>query len=195
VPRRYTLGKRADAKEETRDRIIRAALKVYGERGFAGTSNLAIAREADVAPATVRNHFPGPRDLAHAAFDSVLGELKPPTPQIFDGVEGMEERVTRLAQELAAFYERSRDSWLLYRQEPDLIDAWSGGIERYYMDLENLMRLSLGPLAGDDTALAVVASVIGPPTFFSLQARGIPPDEVVNLVLELALPWLRARAG
>lgn len=195
MPRRYTLGKRADTKEETRDQIVRAALKVYGERGVAGASNLAIAREADVAPATVRNHFPESRNLTDAVFDLLLGDLEPPTPAIFDGVDGIDERVTRLARELAAFYERSNSSWQLYRQEPDLIDAWSGGVDRYYRDIEALMRMSLGPLAEDETAVAVVASVIGPPTFFALQARGIPPDEVVDLVLELALPWLRARAG
>ena len=38
-----------------------------------------------------------------------------------------------------------------------------------------------------------MASVIGPPTFFALRARGLSVDEAVDLTLELALPWLERR--
>ena len=60
MPRPYNLGQRAAPKADTRSRIVDAALAIYLERGLAGASNLAIARAADVAPATVRNHFPEP---------------------------------------------------------------------------------------------------------------------------------------
>ena len=140
MPRRYTLGKRAGTKDETRARIVAAALRIYGQRGVAAASNLAIARAADVAPATVRNHFSDPQDLANAAFDEVVAQLQPPTPAIFEDGTGIGERVTRLASELAAFYERSEPAWQLYRQEPDLIQAWSGGVDRYYANIDELMQ-------------------------------------------------------
>jgi len=194
MPRRYTLGKRAGTKDETRARIVAAALRIYGERGVAAASNLAIARAADVAPATVRNHFSDPQDLANAAFDEVVAQLQPPTPAIFEDGSGIGERVTRLASELAAFYERSEPAWQLYRQEPDLIQAWSGGVDRYYASIDELMRIALGPLSGDDLAMAVMAAVIGPPTFFALRARGLSSRQAVDLTLELALPWFEARA-
>ena len=41
--------------------------------------------------------------------------------------------------------------------------------------------------------LSVVASVIGPPTFFALRGRGLSSDEAVEMSLELALPWLEHR--
>jgi hypothetical protein len=41
--------------------------------------------------------------------------------------------------------------------------------------------------------LAVVASVMGPPTFFALRGRGLSSDEAVEMSLELALPWLERR--
>jgi hypothetical protein len=41
--------------------------------------------------------------------------------------------------------------------------------------------------------VAVVASVIGPPTFFALEARGLSVDEAAALTLELALPWVSRR--
>ena len=193
MPRSYNLGRRAGAKADTRSRIVAAALDIYRERGLAGASNLAIAKTADVAPATVRNHFPEPRDLARAVFEGMLAELRIPTPAIFEGQTDLRDRVTRLAQELAAFYERSEPWWRAYEREPELISAWSGGVDQYYADIDRLMRAALRELSTDERSVAVVASVIGPPTFFALRGRGLASDEAVNLCLELALPWLEAR--
>ena len=193
MPRPYNLGQRADEKAATRSRIVAAALEIYLERGLAGASNLAIARAADVAPATVRNHFPEPDALARAVFEAMLEDLRIPTAAIFEGLGTMGERVERLARELAAFYERSEPWWRAYEREPDLISAWSGGVDQYYADIERLMRAALGELSADERSVAVVASVIGPPTFFALRARGLTSDEAVELSLELVLPWLEHR--
>ena len=85
MPRSYNLGRRAEPKADTRARIVAAAMAIYRDRGLAAASNLAIARAADVAPATVRNHFPDPGDLARAVFDGLLEELRVPNSAIFDG--------------------------------------------------------------------------------------------------------------
>ena len=193
MPRPYRLGRRAAPKAEVRERIIAGAMAIYAERGFGAASNLSIAKAADVAPATVRNHFPEPGDLAQAVFAQMLAELRLPTPAIVDGLATLRDRVDRLARELAAFYERSEPWWRVYEREPDLIRAWGGGVDQFYADIEDLMKTALGDLSSDDRSLAVVASVIGPPTFFALRARGLSSDEAVGLSLELAVPWLERR--
>ncbi|MEA2518185.1 MAG: hypothetical protein QOF49_265 [Chloroflexota bacterium] len=193
MPRQYQLGSRAAPKAATRARIIAAALAIYRDRGLAGASNLAIAKAADVAPGTVRNQFPDAGELARAVFEALLTELDVPTPAIFDGIDDLPARVTRLAEELARFYERSEPWWRAYEREPDLISAWSGGVDRYYTEVERVMRAALDELSADERSVAVVASVIGPPTFFALRARGLSSTEAVRLCLELALPWLERR--
>ncbi|MFG1627411.1 TetR/AcrR family transcriptional regulator [Kribbella sp. NPDC049227] len=193
MPRPYNLGRRATPKAETRARIVAAALEIYRDRGLAAASNLAIAQAADVAPATVRNHFPQQDDLARATFDAMLAQLRIPTAAIFDGLGGIRERIERLARELAAFYERSRPWWRVYEREPELIRAWGGGVDRYYADVERLMLAALGDLSSDERSLAIVASFIGPPAFFALKERGFSSDEAVELTLELVLPWLERR--
>jgi AcrR family transcriptional regulator len=187
------MGRRAGPKADTRARIVAAALAIYRDRGFSGASNLAIARAADVAPATVRNHFPDEGGLARAVFEALLVELRIPSPEIFDGVHDPQARIELLARELAAFYERSESWWRVYEREPDLINAWSGGVDQYYADIDRLMRAALGDLSGDELSVAVVASVIGPPTFFALRGRGLSSDDAVGLSLELTLPWLERR--
>ena len=194
MPRSYQLGRREALKAETRARIVRAALAIYRDQGLARASNLAIAKAADVAPATVRNQFPEPGDLSRAVFEALLTELMIPTASIFEGARDLEDRVGRLARELAVFYERSEPWWRAYEREPDLISAWSGGVDQYYAAIERLMREALGELSGDDRSLAVVASVIGPPTFFAMRARGLDSEAAVALCLELVLPWLVRRA-
>jgi AcrR family transcriptional regulator len=191
MPRQYSLGKRAGAKTHTRGRIIAAALQIYRDEGMAAASTRAVARAADVAPATVRNHFPD--GLAGTIFDAVLAELRPPGPEILDGIDELPGRVRRLAFELAEFYDRAQPWWRAYEREPELIQAWSGGVDRYYADIEELMRAAIGPLASDDLALAVMAAVIGPPTFFSLRARGLSSEAAAEVSVEVATPWLQAR--
>ena len=112
---------------------------------------------------------------------------------IFEGVVNLDGRVERLAWELAALYERSGPWWRAYEREPELIRAWGGGVDQYYADVERLMRAAIGDLSSDDRSVAVVASVIGPPTYFALRARGLDTDDAVRLSLELALPWLERR--
>ncbi|HEY7527189.1 MAG TPA: helix-turn-helix domain-containing protein [Candidatus Limnocylindria bacterium] len=195
MPRSYNLGRRAEPMAATRNRIVEAAMAIYRDRGMAAASNLAVARAADVAPATVRNHFPERADLARAVFDAMLRDLSVPSPAIFEGADTMRERIERLARELAGFYERSEPWWRAYQREPDLIQAWGGGVEQYYADIEHLMRAALGDLSDDEESLAVVASVVGPPTFFGLKARGLSSAAAVRLTVELALPWLERRRG
>ena len=55
------------------------------------------------------------------------------------------------------------------------------------------MRAALGDLGTDEWSVAVVASVVGPPTFFALRARGLSSDDAVRLTVELAVPWLERR--
>ena len=193
MPRPYQLGKRAGPKAETRARIVAAAAALYRDRGMAAATTTAIAQAADVAPATVRNHFPEPADLAGEVFAAALEELQPPSQAIFDGVDGLDARIRALALELAAFYERSEPWWLAYQRDHELINAWSEGVDRYYRDIENLMQTSLGPLSTDETAVAVLSAVIGPPTFFALRARGMSSAAAAELTVDLVVPWLVAR--
>lgn len=194
MPRPYHLGRRAESKADTRSRIVAAALAVFRDHGLSGCSTLAVARAADVAPGTVRNHFPDAGDLTGAIFEAILEDMQVPTSAIFDGIDALAARVERLAIELAAFYERGHVWWRAYEREPELTSStWSEGIERHNADIERLMRTAIGDLATDERSVAVVASVIGPPMFFTLRGRGYSSDDAVRLCVELAVPWLERR--
>jgi AcrR family transcriptional regulator len=194
VPRRYSLARRGEAKAETRARIVAAALALYREGGMAGASVSAVARAADVAPATVRNHFPGPTDLAEAAADAILVGLEMPGETIFEGASGLIERVRRLATDLAAFYERGTEWWEIQQRNRALAQAWSGPEARYEERVASLVRAAVAPHEDDAAAIAVVGAAIEP-LYFRLRASGSSSGEAVAVILSIVLPWLDERLG
>jgi AcrR family transcriptional regulator len=62
----------------TRDRIVDAAVRLFLERGYVGTTVSAIAREAGVAPATVYQAFGTKRAVLARALDvAIAGDAEP----------------------------------------------------------------------------------------------------------------------
>ncbi len=59
-------GRRARRRSEIRHRILSAALELFRERGVDGVTVDEIAERADVARATIFNHFPGKDSLCQA---------------------------------------------------------------------------------------------------------------------------------
>jgi AcrR family transcriptional regulator len=192
VPRRYTLGKRGEAKEETRRRIVAATLDLYRERGLAGATVPAVARAADVAPATVRNHFPNPNDLAEAAADAILAEMAMPDASIFDGVDGTLERVDRLLVEISAFFERSTGWWEVRVADQSAGNSWGAPEARYNERVARLIAAAVAPLDDDPFVMSVVATVMVQ-VYFSLRAAGGSPAEALEVQRQLLVPWLARR--
>ncbi len=194
MPRSYRLGQRAELQAATRRRIVEAALSLYRAGGFAAATTRAVAVSADVAPATVRNHFPTPLDLAVAAGEQVLGDLRPPNPSILDGLTTTGDRVERLTRELIAFFDWAEPWWSVTRRDPQLSQAWTGASASYDEGFDRLLRAALGPLADDPVATAVTSTAVGPPLHYALRAAGLSLDDAVDAQLSVILPWLSTRA-
>ena len=194
MPRRYTLGKRGEAQADTRRRIVDATLRLYREVGIAGTTLALVARAADVAPGTVRNHFPGPNDLAEAAADAILESLAMPGEAIFAGADGPIERLDRLLRELAAFFERSTGWWEVRVSDRGGTDSWAMPEARYDERIADLIRAAVAPLDTDPAVVPVIAAVLVH-VYFSARAAGLSSEAAVDVERALLLPWLAARAG
>jgi len=195
VPRRYTLGKRADQHAATRARIVAATLDIYRRDGFGAASTAAVAAAADVAPGTVRNHFPTPVDLAAAAAQSILSDNGMPDEATFADLATPADRVARLAVDLAGFFERTASWWGVIQRDRALAAAWSSLEARYYEDLGRLAAAALSSDCrdADPTTVATVVNVVGGPLYFALRGAGLSSDNAVDLECSLLLPWLETR--
>ena len=192
MPRRYTLGKRGEAHAETRRRIIVATLGLYREIGVAAATVPVIARAADVSPATVRNHFPGPTDLAEAAADAILVDVGMPDEAIFEGADGPIERLERLLRELASFFERATGWWQVREADRGGLDAWALPEARYDARTQALIRTAVAPLGDDPLVVRVIGAVLVH-VYFAARTSGLASDEAVDVQLGLLVPWLAGR--
>ncbi|AKB17151.1 MULTISPECIES: TetR/AcrR family transcriptional regulator [unclassified Methanosarcina] len=61
--------------KDKRTAIMDAALKLFTERGFHGTSTAQISKDAGVATGTLFNYFPTKEDLINSLYFEVKGQL------------------------------------------------------------------------------------------------------------------------
>ncbi|WP_020573304.1 TetR family transcriptional regulator [Actinopolymorpha alba] len=75
------MGLRELKKQQTRERICETAWRLFAERGFDQVTVAEVAREAEVALATVFNYFPSKEELFY-------GRLEKRTTQLVEAVAG-----------------------------------------------------------------------------------------------------------
>jgi AcrR family transcriptional regulator len=68
-------GRREADARATREALIRAALELFTERGYAGVGTEEIVARAKVTRGALYHHFADKRDLFRAVFERVEGEL------------------------------------------------------------------------------------------------------------------------
>lgn len=195
MPRPYRLGKRAIEKQATRTRIIEAAVDLYGERGISQTSMQQVAARADVAPATVFNHFPSRADLDQAIVDRALDEMAAPDADIYDGLETLAERIATLARETGSFIDRSGTWYRMWIREPMVDGPWADAGADYGARWERLFRGALGPLADDADAMAILRATMDPTFFDAVKAGTRTTDEAAGVIAAAITPWLERKAG
>ena len=69
------MGLRERKKAATRQRIAGTAQRLFGERGFHGVTVAEVAREAEVAEATLFNYFPTKEDLFYSGLEVFGAQL------------------------------------------------------------------------------------------------------------------------
>lgn len=74
-PARAPRGVAAEAPESARERVLRAALEVFADRGYDGAGTTEVARRAGVTQPLVHYHFATKEALWRAAVGSLFGRL------------------------------------------------------------------------------------------------------------------------
>jgi AcrR family transcriptional regulator len=64
------VGLRERKKEQTRQRIAETAQRLFGEHGFDGVTVARVARDAEVAEATLFNYFPTKEELFYSGLEA-----------------------------------------------------------------------------------------------------------------------------
>jgi len=160
------LSRRERKKEETKERIFHAALKLFKQKGFEATTVDDVAEKADVAKGTFFNYFPRKESVFGYLSEGWLNDAEEKLEGIVADGRPAGQRVRDIFVELAAFYEDDRElaRWVVrdwqYREQSGcdgLCERW----DRLGQDVvRHLQRL--GEIRSDvpaEAAADVLASV------------------------------------
>jgi AcrR family transcriptional regulator len=103
--RRYEKRVRATQEQQTRQRIVEAALELHGTVGPARTSISAIAERAGVRRATVYRHFPDERSLFMGCSGAWRERHPLPDPASWTAIADPAARLEAALDALYAWYE------------------------------------------------------------------------------------------
>jgi AcrR family transcriptional regulator len=177
VRRRYRSDRRDRQAAETRADIVRAAIRLFGERGWSGTTMAAIAGAAGVAVETVYSGFGSKKAVLRQALDvAVVGDVTPvplaERPEYQRMATGSrDERLGAGIELLAAVHVRTAPLW------PALVEAAAGDPEvaAWSRELEERRRgdvvRSIGLVLGrpvDDATVDLAWALFGPEVFAKL---------------------------
>jgi AcrR family transcriptional regulator len=178
-PRKYDMSKRAAAAEATRERIVLATIAQHDEKGILGTSFDDIARAADLAPGTVRRHFPTVDDLVMACGRHVWVDLRLPElghlDDLFAGARSRNARLERLVDALCASYELGEHRLAEAERRAGEVAALQGFLAQLGEYRERLVRATLArnPPA---PLVQTVSGLIAFPTWKSMRDAGLSPE-------------------
>jgi AcrR family transcriptional regulator len=189
------MGERAVRALATRERIVEAAIALYTEQGISATTLRQIRERADVAPGTLRHHFPTRDELEQAMIEHLQAEAPLPAISIYDGARSLEERLSRLIRVTGTFLDQAARMYRMWLREPMLSGPWAEAGAAYGERWDALMRLALGPLADDDESMAVLRTVLQPTFFGGIRAATRTSDEVAGIVAALVTPWFTTRSA
>jgi AcrR family transcriptional regulator len=104
--RTYELKERAERQQETRRRIVEAAVELHTTLGPSRTTVQAIAERARVTRPTVYAHFPDVRSLFEACSGHVREAVPLPDPTPWRSISDPGERLGTALRDLYRYYER-----------------------------------------------------------------------------------------
>jgi len=180
-PRKYDMGKRAAAAEETRRRIVDATHALHIEQGVAATSWDDIAARAGVGVGTVYRHFPSLDELIPAceAFSMEIVGL-PDDEAVAAMFDGAEDRVAALVRGVFAIYRRGAPELRAMLDGGDVHPRLREGTAAFEATLEQLIDTAAIP--GDRR---VVRGLLDLGTWDSLRRQGLTAEEAVAAVVAL----------
>lgn len=109
MARRYELKRRAERQDQTRKRIIEAAIELHQTLGPRAATISDIAKRAGVGRVTVYRHFPDELALGRACGGRYNERNPPPDPDTWKTIQDPAERL-RVALQATYAYQRATEA-------------------------------------------------------------------------------------
>jgi AcrR family transcriptional regulator len=163
---------RAESREQTRQRLLRAAAHVFRRRGYKGATVEAIADEAGYTVGAVYSNFEGKDDLLLELLEGEIGKITARVVAAAADADDATETLRRGALEWIAVLDDERDFYIL------LIEFWTHWVRDQELRPQHAARF-----AGLRRALGEIVAAETRGRKLSLRVR---PEEVGAAVVALA---------
>jgi AcrR family transcriptional regulator len=185
---------RAESKEQTRQRLLAQAQRLFRERGYAATSLEQIAEAAEVTKGAIYGHFASKEDLMISALEAA------PAPDysttLNDESRPLPERLAAYGRAVAAEQPGDTEEVAVHLEfyaallrSPDALRRYAGSRERRLQDLAEADDADDDDLAAE--ARQVDAWVIGQAMLVGLQVyKRLAPGLVTPELFERAFGLL-----
>jgi len=160
------MNQRERQREETRERILEAAIECFAERGFRGASTREIASRAGTNQGLITYHFHSKDELWRAAADRLFGELQHRMlERLSPGLGALDER-ERAREVIREFVRFAAEHPALFRF---MLEAGKSDDERMHWLVDTHLR----PLYQEGAPLGtVVEERLGPHLQYVLVGAG-----------------------
>jgi AcrR family transcriptional regulator len=184
--RTYRKRARARQEEETRRRIVEAAVDLHGSVGPARTTISAVAERAGVQRATLYRHFPDETAL-YGACSAHWAALHPvPDPAGWRSIADPDKRLRHALRELYAWYASDERMFFNIFRDAELVPALRAPVEASAQAMgEVLAEIARGRPERGRARKRVVAAIAHAASFATWQALvrggGLTEDEAVTV--------------
>lgn len=184
--RTYRMRKRHDDMEETRQRIVDAAVKLHGTVGPVHTTFSAVAEEAGVQRSTVYRHFADETALFGACTSHWLASHPWPRPQDWEHLTNPEERLRRGLKDLYQYYDTNQQMLTNSFRDIDVMPPFVA--EMMGAVMQSLMGVLVAAWPEAKRTARLTAAIRGAMDFRTSRAfvdSGLTPGEAADLVTDM----------
>jgi AcrR family transcriptional regulator len=177
-------------RDASRRRILKAALRLFAARGYAGTSIRMIASAAGISVGLLYNYFPTKADLLGALFEQSMRDVQASFVSA-DSATAPAERIERLVRSSFAIIETNRDFWRLsygVRMQPAVVAGLGKRLQAWTTTIQStLVRYvaEAGSSRPEIDAALLFALIDGVSQHYVLDPRAYPLGAVADGIVAL----------
>ena len=134
-----SIGQARAAVADKREAILRAAIKVFAQKGYFNSKVADIAKEAGIADGTVYLYFKSKEEILHSVFDRAMEEFIAEGKREIAEIEEADKRLQRIAQLHLEKLGADRDLAIVFQVElrgsTKFMEEFSGGGFAEYLEI------------------------------------------------------------
>ncbi|MEC9345367.1 MAG: helix-turn-helix domain-containing protein [Pseudomonadota bacterium] len=186
MKRTYRLKERGERQQETRQRIVEAAIELHQQRGIAATTMGDIAERAGVGRVTVYRHFADEMALAGACSGVYFERNPPPDPTGWGEIPGPDLRLRTGIAEVVAHHRRTSAMMLRVYDESRELPIMAP-YHAHWRIMAGVLAAGWNLPAGRKAQVeAAVALALDFATWrFLAIGQGMPDEKVVDLLVSM----------